>query len=191
MVYYFKQTGVSRTYSLSYNANGGAGAPATQSAGSTASSYSFQVSSTVPTRDGHTFLGWADSATASSAQYHAGDSVTLSSSSPSKTLYAVWSKNPDPLYTLTVATSPVGGTTSGGGSYAQGSNVSISATAPTAPEGKVYVFDEWISNAGGSFGNPALAGTSFVMPASNVTVTARYLLKDDANHKCKPDRRGG
>ena len=69
-------------YTLSYNANGGTGAP---SANSGATSYS--ISSTVPTRFGYTFLGWSKNSSATSPTYTPGSSISLSQNT---TLYAVW-----------------------------------------------------------------------------------------------------
>ena len=81
----------SRVYYLYYDANGGSGAPPTQSSVSTTnSSWAFTISSTEPTRSGYTFLGWAKSSTATSASYQPGDTISLTSSSPTATLYAVW-----------------------------------------------------------------------------------------------------
>ncbi len=75
---------------LSYSGNGGSGAPAAQSchADDTMSGCNVTISSAELTRDGYYFLGWADSATATSAAYHGGDPITLSDN---KTIYAVWS----------------------------------------------------------------------------------------------------
>ena len=84
------------TYTLTYDANGGTGAPAPQiKANTKATSWTFTVSSTVPTREGYTFLGWAGTATAAApeAQYTAGRTVTLTDSNRSLTLYAVWQQN--------------------------------------------------------------------------------------------------
>ena len=81
----------SRVYYLYYDANGGSGAPPTQSSVSTTnSSWAFTISSTEPTRSGYTFLGWSTSSTATSASYQPGDTISLTSSSPTATLYAVW-----------------------------------------------------------------------------------------------------
>ena len=81
----------SRVYYLYYNANGGSGAPPTQSSVSTTNnSWAFTISSTEPTRSGYTFLGWSTSSTATSASYQPGDTISLTSSSPTRTLYAVW-----------------------------------------------------------------------------------------------------
>lgn len=79
------------TYTLAYNANGGSGAPANQTGSNvgTTPSYTFTVSSTVPTRTGYTFLGWSRSSTATSASYTGGSSITVTSAGTT-TLYAVW-----------------------------------------------------------------------------------------------------
>ncbi len=69
-------------YTLSYNANGGTGAPEPQN-----SLIKYTISSITPTRSGYTFLGWSTSSSATSAIYSAGDTITISSNT---TLYAVW-----------------------------------------------------------------------------------------------------
>ena len=72
------------TYTVSYNANGGSGAPSSQTKtyGKT-----LTLSSTVPTRTNYNFVGWATSSTAATASYQAGGSYTKNSAA---TLYAVW-----------------------------------------------------------------------------------------------------
>lgn len=84
-------------FSLAYNANGGSGAPATQTATDiTEEYYDFTVSATVPTRAGYDFTGWAESSSATAPQYLANSKcrVTAVYVDPSwvtsKTLYAVW-----------------------------------------------------------------------------------------------------
>lgn len=79
---------------LKYNANGGTGAPSNQTHTNTSStsSYNQTVSSTVPTRENYRFEGWADSASATTAQYQPGDTITIQKSSPTKTIYAVWTE---------------------------------------------------------------------------------------------------
>lgn len=73
-------------FTLSYNANGGANAPAAQSGINTESA---KIPTTKPTRTGYDFLGWSTSSTATAADptYDPGESVTLSAN---RTLYAVW-----------------------------------------------------------------------------------------------------
>ena len=73
-------------YNISYNANGGSGAPSTQSKyhGST-----LTLRSAKPTRTGYIFKGWSTSSTATKASYQPGDNYTSNSN---VTLYAVWEK---------------------------------------------------------------------------------------------------
>ena len=79
------------TYTLNYNANGGTGAPASQSASSTTGSYTFTISSTVPTKAGYTFKGWSTSSSATSASYQPGNTINVTGTT---TLYAVWEAAP-------------------------------------------------------------------------------------------------
>ncbi len=82
------------TYTLSFDANNGSGAPNEVACTTTATSCSVEIPTTIPTRDGYTFLGWANSASATAGVYAAGVSVSLNAS---KTVYAIWAPN----YTLT------------------------------------------------------------------------------------------
>ena len=87
---------VTVTYTLNYHANGGDenSVPASQTEKSNTGKATFTVSSAIPTRDGYTFLGWADDADATVVQYHGGDKITLTKDNPTKTIYAVWKENP-------------------------------------------------------------------------------------------------
>ncbi len=82
------------TYTVSYNANGGSGAPSSQTK---YKDVTLTLSSTTPTRSGYTFLGWSTSSTATSPTYYAGGSYTANASA---TLYAVWSQNAPTTYTV-------------------------------------------------------------------------------------------
>lgn len=74
---------------LSFNSNGGSGAPDTQYICSTSdTSHAHVVPSTEPTHSINTFAGWATSSTGD-ARYQSGDTVTLSASGW-LTLYAAW-----------------------------------------------------------------------------------------------------
>lgn len=75
------------TYTIQYNANGGSGAPAAQTK---TQGVTLTLSSTVPTRSGYTFLGWAESQSATAAQYQPGNPFTKDANT---TLYAVWKSN--------------------------------------------------------------------------------------------------
>ncbi len=118
------------TYTLTYNANGGSGAPAKQTG-----SGNITLSSTKPTRSGYTFLGWATSSGATSAQYKPGASYNLSKNT---TLYAVWKKS---VYSLTYNAN--GGT---GAPEKQTGNgeITLSKTWPTR---KGYFFLGWATSA--------------------------------------------
>lgn len=72
------------TWTISYNANGGSGAPGAQTK---TYGVTLKLSSTRPTRTNYNFLGWATSSTATSAQYQPGGSFTTNATT---TLYAVW-----------------------------------------------------------------------------------------------------
>lgn len=86
-----------QVYTISYNANGGSGAPSSQE-----KDYgkSITLSSTVPTRSGYSFLGWSTSSSATTVTYSSGATY---SSNASTTLYAVWHKH---SYTSTITTNP-------------------------------------------------------------------------------------
>ncbi len=72
------------TYTVTYDANGGNGAPSSQTK---AYGVELTLSSAIPTREGYTFVGWATSDDAASADYSAGEAYTDESN---VTLYAVW-----------------------------------------------------------------------------------------------------
>jgi len=74
----------SEPYTITYNANGGNGAPAAQSK---TQGVSLTLSATIPTRTGYIFKGWATNSNATSAQYQAGGQYAADASA---TLYAVW-----------------------------------------------------------------------------------------------------
>lgn len=72
------------SYTLTYNANGGYNAPASQNV---KANTTFNLSSSFPTRSGYSFLGWSTSSTASTASYTSGHPVSIKNN---VTLYAVW-----------------------------------------------------------------------------------------------------
>ena len=126
-----------KTYTVSYNANGGTGAPAAQTK---YQNTALTLSSTKPTRSGYTFVGWSTSSTATSAMYAAGGSYTANSSA---TLYAVWIIN-----TYGVSYLANGGTGSPG-AYAH-SNGSTHTISSTVPERFGYTFLGWGTSANSS-----------------------------------------
>lgn len=117
-------------WKVSYNANGGTGAPGSQTK---TIGVDLKLSTTKPTRTGYTFLGWSTSKTASSASYSPGATY---SSNAALTLYAVWKIN-----TWTVKYDANGGT---GAPSSQtktyGQTLKLSTTKPTK---KDYNFLGW------------------------------------------------
>lgn len=83
------------TYSIHYDTNGGVNGPTDESLTSTNKDNTFTISSVVPTRDGYTFVGWATKSDAEKSDVS--ESVKVTSEDPTITLYAVWSKNEDPV----------------------------------------------------------------------------------------------
>ena len=75
------------TYTITYNANGGTGAPSQQTL---VYGDSISLAEAIPTKEGYTFLGWATTATATTKQYSPGQSYSVYEN---KTLYAVWEED--------------------------------------------------------------------------------------------------
>lgn len=86
-------------FELKYDANGGTGAPASQTrtaAHPTVNRVTFTVPNQTPSKEGYTFKGWADSSTATTAWYQPGDTVDVKHENSPKTVYAVW-EGSDPI----------------------------------------------------------------------------------------------
>ena len=120
----------SELYTITYNANGGTGAPESNS-----DYISVELSDVEPTRTNFTFLGWATSASATSAQYQPGDTITPGKSI---TLYAVWSQN---TFTLTYN---VNGGTGGPTTQSGKGNITLSSSKPSRTG---YTFLGWATSA--------------------------------------------
>ena len=76
------------TYTLSYDANGGSGAPSSPAPVYSNGFATFTISSTTPTRSGYTFIGWSD---------EKGNEVqpggTFRTKDTNAVLYAIWTNN--------------------------------------------------------------------------------------------------
>ena len=72
------------TYTITYNANGGSGAPSKQTK---TYGVTLKLSSTKPTRTGYTFQGWGTSSTDTTVDWNPGGNYTVNASD---TLYAIW-----------------------------------------------------------------------------------------------------
>ena len=83
-------------FELRYDANGGTGAPDSQTytaLSATLTQATFTVPNQTPTKEGYTFKGWADSATATTAQYQPGGTIAVKHTDSPKTVYAVWEES--------------------------------------------------------------------------------------------------
>lgn len=155
------------TSTVTYNANGGSGAPGSTSAafGSTVT-----VSSAVPTRAGFTFIGWKEDAGARQSSYASADTFTMPAISI--TLYAQWAAV---NYLLSYdANGGSGQPLSQSIAYdpAATANATVSSTLPTRSG---YDFLGWNTEANGG-GTVRAASATFAMPAANVTLYAQWSL---------------
>ena len=122
------------SYTVSYDANGGSGAPSSQTKwyGKT-----LTLSSTKPTRTGYTFQGWGTSASATTPAYSAGVPYGANAAI---TLYAVWKAN-----TYTVKFDANGGTGAPANqTKTYGVALKLSSTKPTRTN---YNFLGWGTSA--------------------------------------------
>ena len=81
------------TYTLYYDANGGSGAPPSQSVTSSEFHVWVPISEIIPTRDGYTFMGWANSRTGKPIYGGSGgytSCLVVHGVDMSTTIYAIW-----------------------------------------------------------------------------------------------------
>ena len=81
------------TYTLHYDANGGSGAPPSQSVASSEFHVWVPISEIIPTRDGYTFMGWANSRTGKPIYGGNGgytSCLVVHGYDMSTTIYAIW-----------------------------------------------------------------------------------------------------
>ena len=152
--------------SITYNANGGSGAPDKQTY-TNADSGTTKLSSQTPTRTGYNFLGWSLSNTATSASYTAGQNWNLNNFG-NYTLYAVWQIK---TFTVTIRrgtgisdiTSPAWGWTNNykTSTVNYGTSITINVSLSTG-----YHWSNW----SGSFSTTSQSYTFTV--TSNIDVTA-------------------
>ena len=148
------------TYTVSYDANGGTGAPANQTK---IHGTDLVLFATIPTRTGYTFLGWSEESTATSATYNPGDTYT---SDANLTLYAVWT-----VTTYTVSYNANGGTGSPASqTKTYQTDLTLSSTTPTRD---CFRFTGWNTEADGS-GTSYAAGATYSADA-DVTLYAQWV----------------
>lgn len=122
------------SYAVSYNANGGTGAPAAQTKWY---GEALALSSTAPTRSGYRFLGWATSASGG-VSYAKGASYT---DNAALALYAVW----EAVYTISYNANGGSGAPGSQTKYA-GSCITLSSAKPTRT---AYKFLGWATSPSG------------------------------------------
>ena len=88
------------TYTVSYDANGGTGAPASQTK---TKGVALKLTSDVPTRTNYNFTGWNTKADGSGTAYASGANYTVDAA---VTLYAQWQKVEVTLQSISVKTNP-------------------------------------------------------------------------------------
>lgn len=140
------------SYTVSYNANGGTGAPGKQIKWK---DQSLALSSTKPTRTGYTFVKWNTNSGGTGTSYNPGATYTANAA---VTLYAVWKIN-----TWTVSYDANGGTGAPGSqTKTYGQTLTLSSTKPTR---NLYNFKGWGTSAGSK--TPAYqAGSAYTENAS-------------------------
>lgn len=142
------------TYTLTYNANGGSGAPSNQTK---TYGQTLTISTTKPTRSGYTFKSWNTKADGSGTTYSSGASYTANAN---VTLYAQWKANTYTLYFDANGGSGAPQSMTGGTSY----------TIPsTIPKRFSYNFRGWqYLNDSGSY--------SYYNPGDKITITKNTTL---------------
>ena len=131
-------------YQIVYDANGGSGAPSSQSVyyGSTV-----YLSSTIPTRSGYNFKGWGSSRYGS-ATYDPGDRYT---GDEAITLYAIWEAKSSSTQTYTITYYDNGNNVTGlptSQTKEHDKTVTLSSIKPTRP---TYKFLGWNENRNASY----------------------------------------
>lgn len=151
---------------ISYNANGGSGAPAAQTK---TFNVSLTLSSTKPTRTGYTFHHWNTAANNTGTTYNPGGTYTSNSAA---TLYAIWTS---------YVTYNGNGSGAGGVPNQQakqyGTNLTLSSAVPTR---RGYQFNGWNTKADGT-GTTYQPGATFTSNDST-TLYAKWLKTCDPPH---------
>ena len=161
---------------VTFDSNGGSGAPSTDSyTGTSTSSHTFTVSHSEPYRSGYTFLGWSTSSSASSASYTGGDSIAVSYNG-SKTLYAVWQENKQYYYAYLYFNANGGSgapSTQSDSIYASSASGSKTFTIPsTKPTRSGYDFLGWSTSSGAA--SASYQPGSTILPPPSYSARPRF-----------------
>jgi len=166
---------------LSFNANGGSGAPGTMYGESLSSAVYFSIPYVQPTRSGYTFLGWSFASDSTEATYKMGGQVPVLGSTTgynSYTMYAVWRKN-DEYYYINLTMNANGGSGGPGGLiyYALNSQHVLVSVPSGTPTREGYNFVGWSTSPTGAASyypgqSYYLVSSSTVHPGTNYTFYA-------------------
>ena len=146
------------TYTLSFNANSGSGAP--QSVSATEGNY-VTIPTKTPTRSGYKFVNWNTSSNGSGTSYAPGSKVQLYRSF---TLYAKWEKIPEYVYCNYNANGGRFSQTAPSEKVLKGGTITVISTKPTRPD---YIFVCWNTNNKGT-GKDYNAGDKIQINAATV-----------------------
>ncbi len=150
-------------YTVTYNANGGTGAPTDPNSPYTAGATVTVLSPGSMARTGYTFSGWNTAANGAGTAYVPGATLTITAN---VTLYAQWTTN---QYTVTFNHNYSGATEP----YATKSlayNTSLGANMPGNPVRTGYTFAGWNTKADGT----GSAFTSSTLVTADITVYAQW-----------------
>ena len=152
------------TYTIRYDANGGANAPANQTK---TYGVSLTLATSVPTRTNYTFKGWATSASATTATYQPGGAYTANSAA---TLYAVW----ELAYTKPRITDLKAMRVDGDGNPSDSSTLVKVSFSWACDESVTSILLEWKESSTSSYGNKVTttpSGTSGTYTSNLRSVT--------------------
>lgn len=160
------------TYAVTYNANGGSGAPAAQTK---VYGTALTLSSTKPTRSGYNFVKWNTKSDGTGTSYNPGASYTANAA---LTLYAIWTVS---SYTITYnanghGTAPAKQTKNAGSSVTLAAAITITGSVMT----------EWNTKANGTGTSYSPGGT--YSADANVTL---YAIWTEATYTVTFDADGG
>ncbi|MCL2056124.1 MAG: InlB B-repeat-containing protein [Oscillospiraceae bacterium] len=180
---YYLSVSSGTTYTVTYDANNGSGAPSPQTK---APGETLTLSGTAPQRNGFTFQGWATSSSATTAQYQPGGSYTPDEN---VTLYAVWQET---------GTQPSGGpytvaynANSGTGAPANqtkthGTPLTLSNTSPTRSG---FNFQGWATSSSAT--TPQYQPGGSYTPDENVTLYAVWASSNVPTYTVRYNANGG
>ena len=151
------------TYTVTYDANGGAGIAPTETDKSEGAAFA-AAENTFTAPEGKQFKEWNTKSNGSGVSYAEGAAVAMPGHA--LTLYAIWKNIPTVKYTVTYDANGGTGTTPDGTKKAKGAAFEAAENTFTAPDGKQ--FKEWNTKADGS-GTSYAEGEAVTMPGHALT----------------------